>query len=226
MNSEDLVGVHILKSKLYLNRPIYVGFSILDISKTLMYDFHYNYIKRKFGSSARLLFTDTDSLAYTIQTDDFYKHMLEDSDLFDTSEYTKDSPLYNTKNKKVLGKMKDETYGNAIHAFVGLKSKMYAYTYDVTGEKDGKEVTAHVESKKAKGIKKYVIEKHTRFEQYKECLLQKKVIMSNMNQIRSYKHQLYNISQTKMGLSPFDDKRYLLDDGITSYAYGHWKIES
>ncbi|XP_033753110.1 uncharacterized protein LOC117336607 [Pecten maximus] len=87
--SEDLVGVHMLKQKLYLNRPIYVGFSILDISKTLMYDFHYNYIKRKFGSNARLLFTDTDSLAYTIQTDDFYQHMLEDSDLFDTSEFMK-----------------------------------------------------------------------------------------------------------------------------------------
>ncbi|XP_033746976.1 uncharacterized protein LOC117332202 [Pecten maximus] len=95
--SEDLVGVHMLKQKLYLNRPIYVGFSILDISKTLMYGFHYNYIKRKFGSNARLLFTDTDSLSYTIQTDDFYQHMLEDSDLFDTSEFRKDNPLYSTK---------------------------------------------------------------------------------------------------------------------------------
>ncbi|XP_033729639.1 uncharacterized protein LOC117318793 [Pecten maximus] len=222
--SDDLVGVHMLKSKLYLNRPIYVGFSILDISKTLMYDFHYNYIKQKFGPKATLLFTDTDSLAYLIRTEDIYKDMLEDRHLFDTSDYNKTHPLYNLKNKKTLGKMKDETHGNAIHAFVGLKAKMYSYTYNTMTEKDGTEVMTHVESKKAKGIKKYVIENHTRFEHYKECLLDRKVIMSHMNQIRSYKHQLYNISMTKRGLSPFDDKRYLLDDGITSYAYGHWRI--
>ncbi|OWF56496.1 hypothetical protein KP79_PYT25540 [Mizuhopecten yessoensis] len=222
--TEDLVVVHMLKSKLYLNRPIYVGFSILDISKTLMYDFHYNYIKTKFGERATLLFTDTDSLAYIIRTEDIYKDMLEDRHLFDTSEYKKDHPLYSLKNKKELGKMKDETHGNAIHAFVGLKAKMCEYTYDVKEEKDGKEVETYVESKKAKGIKKYVIENHTRFKHYKDCLFQKKVVMSQMNQIRSYKHQIYNISMTKRGLSPFDDKRYLLQNGISSLAYGHWRI--
>ncbi|XP_033761561.1 uncharacterized protein LOC117343328 [Pecten maximus] len=141
--SDDLVGVHMLKAKLFLNRPIYVGFSILDISKILMYDFHYNYIKQKFGSNARLLFTDTDSLAYTIQTDDFYQHMLEDSDLFDTSEFRNDNPLYSIKNKKVLGKMKDETHCDGIHAFVGFKSKMYAYTYNTMEDIGGTEVITH-----------------------------------------------------------------------------------
>jgi len=210
-----------LKSKLYLNRPIYVGFSILDLSKTLMYDFHYNYIKEKYGTQAKLLFTETDSLAYLIRTEDIYKDMMGDSQLFDTSEYRKSHPLYSLKNKKVL---KDETHGNAVHAFVGLKAKMYAYTYDVMQEQDGEEFATHVENKKAKGMKKYVIENHTRFEQYKECILQKTAIMSKMNQIRSYKHQLYNISMNKQSLSPFDDKRYLLDDGISSFAYGHWRI--
>ncbi|XP_069134582.1 uncharacterized protein [Argopecten irradians] len=151
--SEDLVGVHMLKSKLYLNRPIYVGFSILDVSKTLMYDFHYNYMKRKYGCNARLLFTDTDSLAYVIRTEDIYQDMSEDKHLFDTSEYCTSHPLYSTENKKVLGKMKDETFGNPIHAFVGLKAKMYAYTYNCKKEKDGKMLETNVESKKAKGIK-------------------------------------------------------------------------
>ena len=85
--NEDLVAVHMLKQRLYLNRPIYVGFTILDVSKTLMYDFHYNYIKKKYGKCAKLLFTDT---------------MLQH--LFDTSEYDQEHPLYNTENKKVLGK--------------------------------------------------------------------------------------------------------------------------
>ncbi|VDI38827.1 Hypothetical predicted protein [Mytilus galloprovincialis] len=74
--NDDLVAVHMLKQRLYLNRPIYVGFTILDLSKTLMYDFHYNYIKDKYGSRATLLFTDTDSLCYNINTDDIYQDML------------------------------------------------------------------------------------------------------------------------------------------------------
>ena len=216
--SEDLVGVHMNIEKLYLNRPIYVGFSILDMSKTLMYDFHYNHIKKMYGSSATLLFTDTDSLAYVIQTNDIYEDMMHSVDLYDTSDYPNHSQLFNLKNKKIIGKMKDETYGNPIHAFVGLKSKMYAFIY----EQNGKEVQA----KRAKGVKKSVVQNQIKYEQYLECIEERKVLICNMKQIRSYDHQLYNISMNKLGLSPYDDKRYILNDGISTLPYGHWRIKN
>ena len=216
--SEDLVGVHMNIEKLYLNRPIYVGFSILDMSKTLMYDFHYNHIKKMYGSSATLLFTDTDSLAYVIQTNDIYEDMMHSVDLYDTSDYPNHSQLFSLKNKKIIGKMKDETYGNPIHAFVGLKSKMYAFIY----EQNGKEVQA----KRAKGVKKSVVQNQIKYEQYLECIEERKVLICNMKQIRSYDHQLYNISMNKLGLSPYDDKRYILNDGISTLPYGHWRIKN
>ncbi|XP_033761654.1 uncharacterized protein LOC117343421 [Pecten maximus] len=103
---EELVAVHMLKQKLYLNKPIYVGFSILDISKTLMYDFHYNYIKLKYGSKATLLFTDTDSLAYVLRTDDLYEDMLQDLHRFDTSEYGQRPSTLQPDERK--GTWKDE----------------------------------------------------------------------------------------------------------------------
>ena len=131
--NEDLVAVHMLKQRLYLNTPIYVGFTILDVSKTLMYDFHYNYIKKKYGQCAKLLFTDTDNLCYNISTENIYEDMMRDIHLFYTSEYNPEHPLYSTENKKVLGKMKDETHGIAIQEFVGLKSKMYSMIYEEEG---------------------------------------------------------------------------------------------
>jgi hypothetical protein len=140
--------------------------------------------------------------------------MIKDKHLFDT--YDPEHPLYSTKNKKVLGKMKDETQGIPIQEFVGLKSKMYSMIY----EDDGK----LTEKKTAKGIKKSVIKHHTKHDHYRECLFDRTVHLSSMNQIRSYNHQLYNITINKLGLSPFDDKRYILYDGINILAYGHWRI--
>ena len=119
--SEDLAAVNMHKTTLYLNRPIYVVFCILDLSKTLMYEFHYNHIKAKYDNNAKLLFTDTDSLCYEIKTDNIY--------LFGTSDYPPSHPLNSTTNKKVLGKMKDETAGIPIQEFVGLRSKMYSLLY-------------------------------------------------------------------------------------------------
>jgi hypothetical protein len=98
--SEDLAAVNLKKTKLYLNRPIYVGFTILDLSKVLMYQFHYEYMKQKYGDNAKLLFTNTDSLCYEMKTRDIYQDMLEDTELFDTSEYIQDHPLYSIKTRK------------------------------------------------------------------------------------------------------------------------------
>ena len=213
--SEDLAAVNVKKTKLYLNRPIYVGFAILDLSKHLMYDFHYNYLKEKYKSDARLLFTDTDSLCYEIVTEDIYDDMLQDVCLFDTSEYKEDNPLHSTANKKIIGKMKDETHGIPIQEFVGLRPKMYSITYT--------EENKEVEKKTAKGIKKSVTRRDIRHESYKKCLFEKKQTMATMNQIRSEGHKIYSIKLNKIGLSPYDDKRFILADGINTLAYGHYK---
>ncbi|XP_057302729.1 uncharacterized protein LOC130636895 [Hydractinia symbiolongicarpus] len=143
--NENLVAVHKIKETLTLNRPAYVGMCILDLSKT-MYDFHYYYIKHKYKNDAKLLFTDTDSLTYETTTDDAYMDFWGDRDKFDNSDYPESSQFYNTENKKIVGKMKDEAEGVPILEFVGLKSRMYNYIKD-----NGKS------GKTAKGVKKNIL---------------------------------------------------------------------
>ena len=211
--NEDLVAVHKIKETLTLNRPAYVGMCVLDLSKTLMYDFHYNYIKDKYGDKAKLLFTDTDSLMYEIQTDDVYKDLFVDKDKFDNSDYPEDSPFYFGDNKKVIGKFKDEAAGVPITEFVGLKSKMYSYIKD-NGLGD----------KTAKGVKKQVIKTDIKHINYNNVLMNNSQMRHKMRCIRSVKHQLGTYEINKISLSCFDDKRYIHDNGITSYAYGHYEI--
>ena len=123
--TKKLVAIHKIKPVLLLNKPIYVGFSILELSKLLMYDFHYNYFKKKYD--ATLLFTDTDSLVYAIKgVDGIYKEIYSHKDLFDFSNYPEKSKFYNDSNKRVINKMKDELGRKVVSEFIGLKSKMYS----------------------------------------------------------------------------------------------------
>ena len=214
--SENLISVHMKKSSLKMNKPVYLGACILDLSKTIMYDFHYNYIIPKYGNKAKLLFTDTDSLMYEIETEDFYKDISEDvKDRFDTSDYPENHPsgIPTGINKKVLGMFKDEAAGKIIKEFVGLRSKLYSFVMD-EGE----------ESKKCKGIKKQVVEKSITHEDYKTCLLTGKEQLRKQNIIRSYEHEVYTEEVNKTALSAGDDKRYILEDGIHTLAWGHYKI--
>ena len=100
ISNEKLVAVHKIKETLTLNRPAYVGMCIFDLSKTLMYDFHNNYIEKKYNDKAKLLFTDTDSLTYEMETEDVYKDFWSDKDKFDNSEYPENSPYFDKTNKK------------------------------------------------------------------------------------------------------------------------------
>ena len=209
---ENLVAVHCKQAKLVLNKPSYVGMCILELSKTLMYDFHYNYILPKYPD-AKLLFTDTDSLCYHIRTEDIYSDFFADRELFDNSDYPSDSKFYFAENKKVIGKFKDETAGVPIREFIGLKSKMYSISLD--NEKN---------SKKAKGVKKNIIRKGISHGDYLDVLYQSKVMHHKMKTIHSDRHQISSYEINKISLSPFDDKRYILSDGISSYAYGHLNI--
>ena len=120
----DLAGIHMHKTRLFLDKPIDTGMTILENSKMLMYDFFYNQMKVRYGEKCELIYTDTDSLL--IETDDIYRDMVEDLALYDTSNYPKDHPVYSGENKKVLGKMKDECAGRVIAEAVAIRSKMYS----------------------------------------------------------------------------------------------------
>ena len=121
---ENYAAIHEIKPVLTLSKPIYVGFTVLDLSKWKMYDFHYNFIKKNFD--AELLFTDTDSLTYEIKSEDVYEEFFKHKHLFDFSNYPEDSKFFDQANKNVVGKMKDESEEKIIGEFVGLKSKMYS----------------------------------------------------------------------------------------------------
>ena len=211
---ENLVALHMKKKELKLDKPSYVGMCILDLSKVLMYDFHYNFIKAKYGDKAQLLFTDTDSLCYIIQTDDVYQDLDNHRDMFDNSDYSKSSKFYFDENKKVIGKMKDEAAGNIITSFVGLKSKMYSYLVELL---DG----LIKNNKTAKGITKNVTKRDLEHEDYLSVLQNSNIKKHKIKTIRSDHHVVSSYEINKTSLSCYDDKRYILDDGITSYAYGH-----
>ena len=216
--NENLVSVHMKKTSLTMIKPVYLGMCILDLSKTIMFDFHYNYIKSKYGDKAKLLFSDTDSLMCEIQTGDFYKDISGDvKDRFDTSDYPENHPsgIPTGINKKVLGKMKDEAAGKNIKEFVGLRAKLYSY----------KMYEGEEEIKKCKGIKKQVVESSISHEDYKTCLLTGKEQLRKQNILRSYNHEVYTEEVNKVALSALDDKRYILKDGIHTLAWGHYKIK-
>ena len=218
---ENLVAVNMKKERLKLDKPSYVGLCILDLSKVLMYDFHYNFIKEKYDDLAKLLFTDTDSLCYDIRTDDVYGDFYRDKGLFDNSDYEKSSKFFFDENKKVIGKFKDEAAGNPITSFAGLKSKMYSYKIEIA---DGHSVKAE-NKKTAKGVKKNVIKRDLDQSHYLACLQNNTVEQHKMRTIRSDHHVVSSYEINKTSLSCFDDKRYILPDGRTSYAYGHYLIK-
>ena len=204
------------KTSLTFNKPVYLGMCILDLSKTLMYEFHYKYIKKKYGDKARLLFTDTDSLMYEIKTEDFYKDISEDvKDRFDTSDYRPNHPsgIPTGRNKKVLGMFKDEVAGKIMEEFVGLRAKLYSYKM-LEGE----------EGKKCNGVKKIVVKKSITHEDYKNCLFTGKEQLRNMNVIRSYKHEVYTEKVNKVALCHNDDKRHIKEGQTGTLALRHYRI--
>ena len=200
--NKNFAAIHEVKQVLVLNKPIYVGFTVLDLSKWLMYDFHYNFIKKNFSAE---LFTDTDSLTDEIKSENVYKKFYKWKGLFDVSNYSKDSTFYDDTSKKVIGKMKDEYGGAIIIEFIGLKSKMYSVK-KINGS----------ESSTTKGVNIA-----TEFNEFKDVLFNKKVIRHKMKRIQAKKHKIGTYEIDKISLSCFDDERYVLDDGVNTLAYFH-----
>ena len=225
---ENLVAIHMKKTEVFFNKPIYVGQAILDISKTLMFDFHYKYIKKNYGDKAELLMTDTDSLVHLIQTDDFYEDIKKDvKDKFDTSNFPEIHPsgIKTGANMKVIGVFKFENGANIIVVFIGLRPKMYTFKIETKYEKDKKDDKIKEnkkmeikEEKKAKGVKKCVIKKTLTFEDYKKCLFSEEKFMRDMNIFRTKYHDIYSTTVNKIVLSANDDKRIIKPDKIDTLA--------
>ena len=209
--SEDLSIIEMKKTKVKPNKAIYLGLSILEISKTLMYEFWYDYMKPKYNNDVKLCCMDTDNFIMNIKTNDFYKDIANDvENRFDTSNYEVNRPLPTGKNKKIIGLMKDELGGKIITEFVTLRTKTYSFLTD-----DGKE------DKKAKGTKKCVIKKMIKLNDYKKCLLNDEVMLNPQQRFISKKHDVYTENINKLALSNNDDKRIVSSNKITSYPYGY-----
>ena len=211
----DLMAIEMKATEVLMNKPIAVGQAILDISKTLMYEFWYDYLKPKYQDNIKLCYMDTDSFIIQIETDDFFKDISNDVDKwFDTSKYDKNDnrPLEIGKNKKIIDKFKDELNGKIITEFIALRAKTYAYT-----QLNEDKIEEH---KKAKGTKKFVIKKHLNFELYKRALFNNETIRCAQQRIKSDHHKIYTQSVHKTALNNKDDRRIQSFDGITIYPIG------
>ena len=212
--NKELVGVEKYKTVLVLDKPIFLGMSILDISKVHMYGFYYDVLKKQYQENIRLLYTDTDSYVLETHTDDLFEDWTKIKEHMDFSGYDKNHPAYDPTNKKVLGKFKDETDGKIITSFIALRPKMYCFR-------------VHTETKvekKAKGVPKNKVKRDLDMNDYESTLHERTSKEVNFNAIRSKNHQLFSINTTKVGLTSYDNKRFWIND-VVSVPYGHFSIE-
>ncbi|XP_022183243.1 uncharacterized protein LOC111042849 [Myzus persicae] len=215
--NNNLTAVSLENKVIKFDKPIYIGFAVLEISKTLMYDYHYNVMQRHYNDKIRLMYTDTDSLVYRITTEDFYKDAIDNPILLnrmDTSNLPRDHPCYVGTRARIPGLFKDETEGRVMSEFVALRAKSYSYKI------------AGWEAIVAKGIRGHVVRNHLTLDDHKRCLFENDnndAYRVNMS-IRSFKHQVKTIKSLKKTLNRFDDKRVVSEDRIHTLAYGHYKL--
>ena len=219
--STVLTAIENYVTSVCLNKPIIVGQAILDLSKVLMLEFHYNWIKARYPSlRSELIFTDTDSLCYVIRTRDIYADMMADADQFDWSEYPVNHPAFTGKtdeevselrkrNKKKIGKMKDECNGMAVDSVVCIRAKCYSIMMGANT------------AMKCKGIGKTAVKQQLTHESYRRCVLDSQRSFVETHTLRSYAHTIYTLRQVKLALVNFDDKRFMCVDGINTLPYGH-----
>ena len=209
-----MIAIQLKKTVVKLNKPRYIGMCILDLSKLVMYRFHYEFIMPKYPG-AKLLFTDTDSFCYWIPSKtDVYADFKGNQGWFDFSNYEIDHPNFDYDvNNLVPGKMKDEMAGIPIIEFVGLRAKMYSI----------KTLVVEKDKMTAKGVIKAVTEHQITHENFKTSLFEKKQFMHTGSKILQVKHQLYTADVTKVSLSPFNDKKWITREGdnFTSHSFGN-----
>ncbi|KAE9530102.1 hypothetical protein AGLY_011564 [Aphis glycines] len=188
-------------------------FAVLEISKYLMYDYHYNVMQKQNDDTIELIF-----IIYYIQTDDFYNDLLNNPNLLnrmDTANLPRDHPCYIAERKKIPGLFSDETDVRIMREFYALRAKSYAY------------ILEDKEKIKAKGIRGHFVRNHMTFQDHKRCLFgdpSLEVKAPNVS-IRSFKHKLKTIKSNKFTYNSFDDKRVILEDKVHTLAHGHYSIE-
>ena len=210
--NSQMVGVTMNKPNILLNKPISQGSSILELSKVTMISFWYDFLLANYGENLQLLYTDTDSFVIRVFCDDFYRDMENNRSFFDTSNYDEDHFLRSVVNKNVPGLWKDECKGSVIKSFCSLRPKMYSYVIECCGEDKT--------SNKIKGIKKYVASTILH-KDYVNCLKKLKESHHSFKSIRSFKHKIFTVHQSKKSLSPMDDKRWFVTV-YSSLPYGHY----
>ena len=211
--TEDLVSVEMKPTTVVCDKPIFIGASVLDISKQHMYSFLYDFIIPRY-SKCSLLYYDTDSFYLEIKNQpDLYQTILESEHYFDRSTYPKDHFLHSDSRKQQLGIFKDIHAGDIITEVVALRSKMYA----VRMQNDR-------ENLKAKGLKRHLVKDLT-VDSYRRCLMECETTHHRFKQIRRFKHHIVTQVSGKVGLSPYEDKRYVLPCGVHTLAYGHFRIK-
>ena len=205
--SNKLCLVESTPIKTVFDKPIYIGACILETSKLHMYQFWYEHLKNKY--KVELIYTDADSFIIEVETDDIYKDMFEDKNLYDFSEYPKNHPNYDITNKKVLGKFKDEMKSLIITEFIGLKPKMYSFNYI--------DNNIILNKNTHKGIKESISLKH---DEYKRSLYKEELIYKEFYNLQLNKQNIYLDKINKIALNPFESKRYWIDN-INSLPYGY-----
>uniref|UniRef100_A0A158P4N4 DNA-directed DNA polymerase n=1 Tax=Tetranychus urticae TaxID=32264 RepID=A0A158P4N4_TETUR len=208
----DLAIIKLKKFEVILDKPIYLGFTVLELSKLHMYRLHYDHFLPKYGSRLSLIYTDTDSFIYKIQTKDLYNDLKEFNYLMDFSDYPQAHFLYSIENKKKLGYLKDEMNGQIIDEVVAIKAKLYAIKYGTN-----KKMTA-------KGVQKAIVKSGISIDDYKACLFENVLLKHKNFRLQSKHHSISSVEINKLSFSPLDDKRYILDDAVSTLAYGHYRI--
>ena len=219
--SKHLLGMEMIKTEVKIDKPMYLGQAVLHLSKTLMFEFWYNYLKPMYGDKIRLCYTDTDSFIMHIKTDDFYKDISADVDKWlDTSNCNKNDnrPLEIGINKKVLSKFKDEIGGKIMAKFVALRAKTYLFLIDEYTDEDFEK--NKIVNKKVKGTKKCVVKREILFNSYLDSLFKNKVLHRSQQRFRSDHHKVYTKKGNKIALGSNDDKRIQTFDRVTTYPYG------
>jgi hypothetical protein len=224
--AENLVAIERKKVEIVMNRPTYIGFSVLELSKLCMYSFYYRILKPRYGENMRLCYTDTDSLILEISTENVYDDMIDMADHFDFSDYPEDHPVVKAlgkekvaQNKKVPGLFKDELCGKVMAEFIGLRSKMYSYIKagdNTNSPKDG--------GRRAKGVPRNIVQDEFSQQRYRDVLFTGKKDEVQFTTIRSSNHKLQTLELNRIGLSRFDSKKYILSDGLDTIAFGDYRI--
>ena len=208
-NFDNLHLIEMYKQEIVYDKPIYVGTSILDLSKLHMMNFHYNVINKEFEGKHNLIYSDTDSFVYNIEHPDIYKWVSDNGNFFDLSD-SLNTEIKDDTNKKVLGMFKDELCSLPMKEFIALNPKVYSFE------------SVHENCKKLKGVSKVVVKKEITHGDYNKVLETGESIKRDIVGIRSFEHQLYTVKTNKTALTAYYDKFYMTDKDTCS-PYGYYK---